>query len=33
MRETAWLDGAFADGVTLSQLSGEWSPRRANQAG
>jgi RimJ/RimL family protein N-acetyltransferase len=28
MRETAWLDGAFADGVTLSLLSGEWSPGR-----
>ena len=26
MREAAWLDGAFVDGVLLSQLSGEWSP-------
>jgi len=25
-RDTAWINGAFADGVTLSQLSGEWSP-------
>ena len=25
-REVAWLDVGFADGVTLSQLSGEWSP-------
>jgi RimJ/RimL family protein N-acetyltransferase len=25
-RDAAWLDGGFADGVTLSQLSGEWSP-------
>ena len=24
-RDVAWLDGGFADGVTLSQLSGEWS--------
>jgi RimJ/RimL family protein N-acetyltransferase len=23
-RETAWIDGAFADGVTLSLLFGEW---------
>lgn len=26
MRDAAWIDGGFADGVTLSQLSGEWSP-------
>jgi RimJ/RimL family protein N-acetyltransferase len=26
MRDTAWIDGAFADGVTLSLLSGDWSP-------
>ena len=25
-RDAAWLDGGYADGVTLSQLSGEWSP-------
>jgi RimJ/RimL family protein N-acetyltransferase len=25
-RDAAWIDGGFADGVTLSQLSGEWSP-------
>jgi RimJ/RimL family protein N-acetyltransferase len=25
-RDAAWVDGGFADGVTLSQLSGEWSP-------
>ena len=25
-RDVAWIDGAFADGVTLSLLSGEWSP-------
>jgi RimJ/RimL family protein N-acetyltransferase len=25
-RETAWINGAFADGVTLSLLSDEWSP-------
>jgi RimJ/RimL family protein N-acetyltransferase len=25
-RETAWIDGAFADGVTLSLLFPEWSP-------
>jgi RimJ/RimL family protein N-acetyltransferase len=25
-RDVAWVDGAFADGVTLSLLSGEWSP-------
>jgi RimJ/RimL family protein N-acetyltransferase len=25
-REVAWVDGGFADGVTLSLLSGEWSP-------
>lgn len=25
-RDAAWIDGRFADGVTLSQLSGEWSP-------
>jgi RimJ/RimL family protein N-acetyltransferase len=24
-RDTAWINGAFADGVTLSLLSGEWS--------
>jgi RimJ/RimL family protein N-acetyltransferase len=24
-RDVAWIDGGFADGVTLSQLSGEWS--------
>jgi RimJ/RimL family protein N-acetyltransferase len=24
MRETAWLDGGFADGVMLSQLASEW---------
>lgn len=24
-RDAAWIDGGFADGVTLSQLSGEWS--------
>jgi RimJ/RimL family protein N-acetyltransferase len=23
-RETAWINGTFADGVTLSLLSGEW---------
>jgi len=28
MRETAWIDGAFADGVTLSLLFDEWSPGR-----
>ncbi len=26
MRDAAWIDGGFADGVTLSLLSGEWSP-------
>jgi RimJ/RimL family protein N-acetyltransferase len=31
-REVAWIDGGFADGVTLSQLSGEWSSRRADPA-
>ena len=25
-RDAAWIDGGFADGVTLSLLSGEWSP-------
>jgi RimJ/RimL family protein N-acetyltransferase len=25
-RQTAWIDGAFADGVTLSLLFPEWSP-------
>jgi RimJ/RimL family protein N-acetyltransferase len=25
-RDAAWLDDGFADGVVLSQLSGEWSP-------
>jgi RimJ/RimL family protein N-acetyltransferase len=25
-RDAAWIEGGFADGVTLSQLSGEWSP-------
>lgn len=25
-RDAAWIDGAFADGVTLSLLSGEWPP-------
>ena len=25
-RDAAWIDGAFADGVTFSLLSGEWSP-------
>ena len=25
-REVAWIDGGFADGVTLSLRSGEWSP-------
>jgi hypothetical protein len=25
-RDAAWIDGAFADGVTLSLLDGEWSP-------
>jgi RimJ/RimL family protein N-acetyltransferase len=25
-RDTAWIDGAFADGVTLSLLLPEWSP-------
>ena len=25
-RDAAWIDGCFADGVTLSLLSGEWSP-------
>jgi RimJ/RimL family protein N-acetyltransferase len=30
-RDTAWINGAFADGVTLSLLSGEWtSPIRAS---
>ena len=24
-RDVAWIDGGFADGVTLSQLAGEWS--------
>jgi RimJ/RimL family protein N-acetyltransferase len=33
MRETAWINGAFADGVTLSLLSDEWSPARAERAG
>jgi RimJ/RimL family protein N-acetyltransferase len=28
MRETAWINGAFADGVTLSLLFDEWSPSR-----
>jgi RimJ/RimL family protein N-acetyltransferase len=28
MRETAWLDGGFADGAMLSLLFGEWSPNR-----
>ena len=28
MREVAWLDGAFADGVTLSLLFDEWSRGR-----
>ena len=27
-RDAAWIDGGFADGVTLSQLSGERSPAR-----
>jgi RimJ/RimL family protein N-acetyltransferase len=25
-RDAAWIDGGFADGVTLSLLSGEWPP-------
>ena len=25
-RDAAWIDGGFADGVTLSLLSGEWLP-------
>ena len=29
MRETAWLDGAFADGVMFSQLASEWLARPA----
>jgi RimJ/RimL family protein N-acetyltransferase len=30
-RDTAWINGAFADGVTLSLLSGEWvSPVRTS---
>ena len=24
-RDVAWVNGSFADGVTLSQLAGEWS--------
>jgi RimJ/RimL family protein N-acetyltransferase len=27
-RDEAWINGAFADGVTLSLLSGEWPPGR-----
>jgi RimJ/RimL family protein N-acetyltransferase len=26
IRDAAWIDGGFADGVTLSLLDGEWSP-------
>jgi RimJ/RimL family protein N-acetyltransferase len=29
-RDTAWINGAFADGVTLSLLFPEWSARLAS---
>ena len=31
-RDVAWIDGAFADGVTFSQLSGEWPPASPSTA-
>jgi RimJ/RimL family protein N-acetyltransferase len=31
-RDAAWIDGGFADGVTLSLLSGEWPPAAGTAA-